>query len=392
MNRKIILAALCLMLLHSSAPAGAGAEEVIKIGAVMPLTGVFGFAGGDAAAAIDDAFTLANEEGGINGKKIKWIVEDGKYNPEVSIPAFRRIMEQEKPLVMFGESTTLSKAVAHDINDNQILYGSTSFSGELAQSRLNPLTYVAGPTYGDQFAILLKYIAKEKPGAKVVFFCSDSEFGKDPLKYGRMMCDKLRLKLVEEMIVPLGVKEITPYIDNLQIKDPDFVIFQGFLFDPLPAVIQKCRERGMKTTFMGTFWCATRMILDRLGPLAEGYTVVNPYMYWWNDDVPMIKKIRAYTAKKYPDVQYRDNFYMQGFMNALIAVDCLRRADRAGELNGPGLVKALRTMVDFDSGGLCATATMRNNRLPVGRVWKANVEKKIYEPVSDWIRLDKYND
>jgi len=33
-----------------------------------------------------------------------------------------------------------------------------------------------------------------------------------------------------------------------------------------------------------------------------------------------------------------------------------------------------------------------NNRFPVAKVWIANPEKGIYEPVSDWIRLDKYND
>ena len=84
----------------------------------------------------------------------------------------------------------------------------------------------------------------------------------------------------------------------------------------------------MKTKFMGTFWGATKMIVDNLGPLAEGYMAVNPYMYWWNDDVPMIKKIKAYTAKKYPNVTYRDNSYMQGFMTGLIFVECLKRRTR----------------------------------------------------------------
>jgi branched-chain amino acid transport system substrate-binding protein len=393
MSKKVFLVGLSLMLLVSLIPLNVPAQNTVNIGAVLALTGVFGFAGRDNAIALDDAFTLANEEGGINGKRIKWIIEDGQYKLDFSVELFRRIMDREKPLVMFGESTAMSRTLAKDINERyQVLYSSSSFAGEMAQSQLNPLTYLPGPSYGDMFAILLKYIAKEKRDAKVAFFCSDSEFGKDPLRYGRLMCEKLRIQLVAEMIVPLGATDMTVYVDELQNHQPDFVIFQGFLVDPIPTVIQKCRERGMKTTFMGTFWAATRMILDRLGPLAEGYTVVNPYMYWWNDDVPMIRKIRDYSEKKYPDVKYRDNFYMQGFMNALIAVDCLRRADKAGELNGSGLTKALRTMVNFDSGGLCPPATMRNNRLPVGRVWKANVEKKIYEPVSDWIRLDRYSE
>lgn len=392
-RRKSSALVLVAILLTCIVAAPVLAQEVIKIGAVMPLSGVFSFAGADASAAIDDAFTIANQEGGINGKKLQWIVVDGQYKVDVALAAFKRIMELEKPLMMFGESTALSKAIAKDLNQTyQVLYGSTSFSGELAQPGINPYTFVAGPTYGDMFAILLKYIAKEKPGAKVAFFYSDSEFGKDPIRYGSIVCERLRLQLVAEEVVPLGAKDITAQVDDLQSKDPDFVIFQGFLFEPLPAVIQMCRQRGMKCTFMGTFWGASKMILDKLGPLAEGYTVVNPYMYWWNEDVPMIRKIRAYTETKYPEVKFRDNTYMQGFMNALIGVECLRRADKAGQLSGPGLINALQSLENFDSGGLCSPITIKSNRFPVGRVWKANVEKKIYEPVSDWIRLDKYLD
>jgi len=369
------------------------AENVVKIGAVLPITGIFGFAGKDGASAVDDALTIANQEGGINGKKIQWTIMDGQYKLDVALAAFKKIMELDNPLVMIGESTAMSKAVSLDLKERyHVLYGSTSFSGELAQPGINPYTFVAGPTYGDMFAILLKYIAKEKPGAKVAFFYSDSEFGKDPIRYGSIVCQRLRLQLVAEEVVSLGAKDITAQIDDLQSKSPDFVIFHGFIVDPVPAVIHMCRARGMTCTFMGTFWGASKMVLDRLGPLAEGYTVVNPYMYWWNEDVPMIRKIRAYTETKYPEVKFRDNHYMQGIVNALIAVGCLRKADKAGELNGPGLINALQSMEDFDTGGLSAPLTIRSNRFPVGRVWKANVEKGIYEPVSDWIRLDKFMD
>lgn len=367
------------------------AEDVAKIGAVMPLTGIFGFAGVVGNAAAQDAIGIANEEGGINGKKIRYIVEDGQYNLDIATEAFKRIMALEKPLVMVGESTALGKAMGPLIkNDFKVLYGSTSFSSELADAAMNPYTFVAGPTYGDMFGILLKYIAKEKPGAKVAFFYSDSDFGKDPIKFARIMCQRLRLKLVAEEVVPLGAKDLAPQISDLKSKDPDYVIFQGFVVDPVPQVIKACRDLDMKCTFMGTFWGATKMILDKLGPLAEGYMAVNPYMYWWNEDVPMIKKIREYNVKHRPEVQYRDNFYMQGFMNVLIAVECLRRADRAGELTGEGLVKALQSLKDFDTGGLSAPFTIKNNKFPVARVWKANAQKGIYEPESDWIRLDKY--
>jgi branched-chain amino acid transport system substrate-binding protein len=365
------------------------AQDVIKVGAVQPITGRFAFAGGHINAGLEDALMMANEEGGINGKQIKYIMEDGQYQLDVATAAFKRIMSRDNPLIMYGESTGLGKAMGPEIKDRyKILYSSTSFSGELADAAANPYIFVPGPTYADMFGILLKYIAKEKPGAKVAFFYSDTEFGKDPIPSARQMSKDLKLDLVAEAVAQVGAIDVTSQVLELKRKNPDYVIFQGFVVEPVGAVIKQCRDFGMKTNFMGTFWGATKMIVDNLGPLAEGYMAVNPYMYWWNDDVPMIKKIKAYTAKKYPNVTYRDNSYMQGFMTGLIFVECLKRADKAGQLNGDGLVKALQSIKDFDSGGLSAPLTIKNNKFPVARVWKVNVAKKILEPVSDWMTLE----
>jgi branched-chain amino acid transport system substrate-binding protein len=367
----------------------AAAQDVIKVGAVQPITGRFAFAGININAGVEDALMMANEAGGINGKKIQYIMEDGQYQLDVAIAAFKRIMSKDNPMIMYGESTGLGKAMSPEIKDRfKILYSSTSFSSELADAAANPFIFVPGPTYGDMFAILLKFIAKETPGAKVAFFYSDTEFGKDPIPFARQMCKELKLDLVAEEVAQVGAVDVTSQVLDLKRKNPDYVIFQGFVVDPVQTVIKQARDFGMKCKFMGTFWGASKMIIENLGPLAEGYMAVNPYMYWWNEDVPMIKKIREYTQKKYPNVKDRDNSYMQGFMTGLIFVECLKRADKAGELNGEGLVKALNSLKDFDSGGLSAPYTIKNNKFPVARVWKANIEKKIFEPASDWMTVE----
>jgi branched-chain amino acid transport system substrate-binding protein len=390
MTRNFVLAFMAALLLL---PASAvSAEEMLTIASVLPLTGPFGPAGVLGAAAQRDCVAMINEEGGINGKKLRYVVEDGQYKIDVAMAAFQKIMANENPMVFFGESTEQGKTIAPEIkNRYKMLFGTAGSSSELADTAMNPYSFITGPTYGDQFGILLKYIAKEKPKAKVAFFYGDTEFGKDPIKFGRLMCSRLRLPLVAEEVVPAGAKDLSALIADLKAKDPDYVIFQGFLYEPVPQVIKACRDLGMKCKFMGTLYGASKWMLDKLGPLAEDYLVVSPYVWWWNEDVPMIKKIRDYTAKNYPDVKFRDVNYMRGFMSILIAAECMRRADKAGDLTREGVAKALQSIKDFDSGGLSASWSIWNNRFPVAKVWEANPKKGIYEPVSDWIRLDKYN-
>ena len=385
---SVISLLLAVSLVVGFNPAPVAAKDVIKIGAVQPLTGRFAFAGVNINAGLKDALMMANEAGGINGKKIEYIVEDGQYDTKVATAAFKRIMTRDKPLIMYGESTGLGKAISPVIKERyKILYSSTSFSSELANPKNNPYMFVPGPTYSDMFGILLKYIAKEKPKAKVAFFYSDTEFGKDPIPYGREMCKKLGLQLVAEEVAKVGAVDVSSQVLDLKRKKPDYVIFQGFVMAPVSTVIKQSRDFGLKCKFMGTFWGTTAMLLKKLGPLAEGYMGVNPYNFWWMDNVPMIKKIKAYTKKTYPDIKFRPNSYMQGFVTGLIFVECLKRADKAGDLTGDGLVKALQSIKDFDTGGLTAPLTCKDNKFPVAKVWKANTKKMIFEPASDWIHL-----
>ena len=365
------------------------AADEIKVGAVQPITGRFAFAGVQINAGLEDALMMANEEGGINGKQIKYIMEDGTYNVDVSVAAFKRIMARDNPLIMYGESTGMGKAVAPEIKDRyKMLYSSTSFSSELANAAANPYVFVPGPTYSDMFGILLKYIAEEKPGANVAFFYSDTEFGRDPIPYGREMCKKLGLNLVAEEVAKVGGVDVASQVLDMKRKKTEYVIFQGFVLSPVPAVIKQARDYGLKVKFMGTHWGTHKMLLDKMGPLAEGYLGVMPYAFYYQDDIPMIQKIRAWNQKHHPEVTYRQASYMQGFFTGLVFVECLKRADKAGDLTGDGLVKALQSIKNFDVGGLMAPITVVDNKIPMGRVYKANVGKKVFEPVSDWIRTD----
>jgi branched-chain amino acid transport system substrate-binding protein len=389
-NRFLVSIFLCLTLLVISVPGNGYAQEskdVITVGAVVALTGPLSFAGAPLGEGLKDALMMANEAGGVGGKKLQYVAEDSQYKLDLAKPAFIRIMDKYKPLAMYGDSTALGEALAPDISNRyKVLYSSTSFSGSLAFASANSSIFVPGPTYGDQFAILIKYIAAQKPGAKVAFFYSDSAYGKEPLKYGRWMCDRMKLRLVAEEVTKIGETEVSAQVKNLKDKDPDYVIFHGFVGgQPIPTVVKLARESGMACQFMGTFWECHETLLDKLGQYGEGYLGISPYCYWSMEDVPMIKKIRNYNAQHFPDVKYRPAAYMQGFATGLIFVEVLKRADKAKKLDFDGMVEALHSLKDFETEGLTAPLTILNNRFPVGRIWKAN--KGIFEPASDWIKV-----
>ncbi|MFZ5867330.1 MAG: ABC transporter substrate-binding protein [Thermodesulfobacteriota bacterium] len=383
---KKITIILALFLFFASTGA-AVAQNQLTVGISLPRTGPPGIAAtADALeSGMKDSLGIANEEGGINGKKLELVAQDDQYKPDVGLRVFEEMMSRNKPLCFFGSGTPVALATAPLIRDRyKVLYTSTSFSAQIAVGGI-PSMFVVGPTYGDQFAVALKYIAKSKKNARVAFFYSKGPFGEDPLAFGRVMCERLRLELVGEVAGDIKGGDHTAQIEELKSKAPDFVIFHGWVGPSNPALIKQCRDLGLKSTYVLTLWSADKNVVEALGPDGPTFLAVSPFAYWWMDDVPMIKKIKAYTAKHYPDVTYRTLNYLVAFAAGKVFVECLKRADAAGQLNEEGVTNALQSLKDFDTGGLTPPLTIRSNRFPVARVLKSNPARGILEPVSEWI-------
>lgn len=366
------------------------AQQTPTICAIHPFTGRFAFAGIEGSAAMQDVVDMANEAGGINGKKIQYYWADGEYKDDVGIAAFKRLQAQYNPQIMFGQSTGMTKALGPEIKDRyKVLYSAYTMTSEAANPKENPYLFIAAPTYAEMFGVLLKYIAKEKPGANIAFFYSDTEFGREPIPAGREMCKKMGLNLVAEEVSQVGGVDISTQVLDMKAKKADYCIFQGYVSNPIAAVIKQSKDYGLNAKFMGTFWSTEKQLLNELGPLADEYIGLSAYSFYYMEENPMVKKIMEWTKKKYPKVEYRSQSYMQNYMTTLLFVESFKRADKmTGGITGDNLVKAMQSIKNFDVGGLMPPVTIKNNSIPVGRIYRGNSKTMRFDPISDWIRMD----
>ena len=105
---------------------------------------------------------------------------------------------------------------------------------------------------------------------------------------------------------------------------------------------------------------------------------------------PMTKMTRAWTKKQHPKLaEYRPQAYKQVFMGTTLFIEAFKRAEKGGSITGESLAKALRSIKNFDVGGLMPPVTIsKNNSIPVGRIVRGNPKTLKFDPVSDWISLD----
>ncbi|MBR0957932.1 ABC transporter substrate-binding protein [Bradyrhizobium japonicum] len=160
-----------------------GASDTeIKIGNIMPYSGP-----ASAYAAIGKAeeayFNKVNAEGGINGRKIKFISYDDGYSPPKTVEQARKLVESDGVLLIFGSlGTSTNSAIRKYMNEKKVpqLFVASGAS-KWNDPRQYPWTMGWQPSYVSEARIYAKYVMKEKPDGKIGVLYQNDDFGKDYL-------------------------------------------------------------------------------------------------------------------------------------------------------------------------------------------------------------------
>ena len=231
--------------LAENAP-GVTATE-IKIGQTMPYSGPvspYAILGKVEAAY----FTMINDQGGINGRKLVLDSVDDAFNPGKTVELTRKLVEENKVAFIFGSlGTPTNIAVRGYLNSNKIpqLFLATGASA-LADPAKFPYTMHFNPSYRTEAQIYAKYIMKEKPGSKIGVLYEADDFGRD---YLRGLKDVLGDKY-DALVVEASYAATDPTIDtqviSLQSANPQVFLIAGSARWAAQA-IKKSAEIGWKT-------------------------------------------------------------------------------------------------------------------------------------------------
>ncbi|MBR0967815.1 ABC transporter substrate-binding protein [Bradyrhizobium diazoefficiens] len=161
-----------------------GASDTeIKIGNIMPYSGPAS-AYGAIGKAEEAYFNKVNAEGGINGRKIRFISYDDGYSPPKTVEQARKLVESDGVLLIFGSlGTSTNSAIRPYMNDRKVpqLFVASGAS-KWNDPKQYPWTMGWQPSYASEARIYAKYIIKEKPDAKIGVLYQNDDFGKDYLK------------------------------------------------------------------------------------------------------------------------------------------------------------------------------------------------------------------
>jgi branched-chain amino acid transport system substrate-binding protein len=154
-------------------------DTEIRIGNLMPYSGLLAaFATiGKAEAAY---FNMVNDNGGINGRKVRFISYDDNSNPKTAMELTRQLVEADKVLLMFGSFGTPSNLATRPyLNEGKIpqLFVASG-DNEFANPRKFRWTMGWQPPFRAEGRIYANYIQAEYPDRKIAILWQNDQFGR----------------------------------------------------------------------------------------------------------------------------------------------------------------------------------------------------------------------
>jgi len=360
-------------------------DKEIKIGNTNPYSGPAS-AYGTIGKAIGAYWTMVNEKGGINGRKVVWISYDDGYSPPKTVEMARKLVEQDQVLFMFQTlGTPPNTAIQKYMNSKKVPQSFVATGATKWNDPKNfPWTIGWQPNYQTEGAIYAQHILKNNPKAKIGILYQNDDYGKD---YVKGMKDGLGDKvgmIVKEVSYEVSDPTVDSQVVQLQAAGVD-AFFNVTTPKFAAQAIRKAYDIGWKPVHyinnVAASIGSTLMPagLEKSVGLISTQYFKDPDDEQWKDD-PAIKEWDAFMKKYYPAGNLRDasNLYAYLVASTLHQVlkqsgDNLTRANvmkQAASLKGyrpEGLLPGIR--ITTDAGDFAPIESVQLIRFD-GKQWR----------------------
>jgi len=310
--------------------AAASAAEEIRIGQTLPYSGpVSGF--GLIGKTQEAFFEKVNAEGGINGRKIKFITLDDAYSPPKTVEQTRKLVEQEEVLFLFGSlGTATNNAVHRYLNAKKVpqlfvLSGATKW----ADPKNFPWTMPGMATYESEGVIYAKYVLQTKPAAKIAILAQNDDFGRDYVAgFKRALGAKAASMIVAEASYETSAPTISSQLAALKASGAN-VMFGVVLGKFTSQMIKGVAELNWKPDlfFVPTSASSISFLepagLDNAVGLISSSNQKDTQDTQWADDAG-VKEFFAFMKERMPDADLKNSNYSAGYHYSTLLMKVLK--------------------------------------------------------------------
>ena len=271
MKFAITLAALALA---AAGPALAQTQGVTKneivVGTIQDLSGPVAAFGKAVRQGMQLRVDEINEQGGINGRKIKLLAEDNGYDPKKAVLAAQKLVNQDKIFIMLGHIGTAMNNAAMPVQfeKNVINFFPVTAAREMYEPA-HKLKFAFSVSYYDQMRTFAPRLAKEKNVKKVCIIYQDDEFGLEVLRGAEAGLKTANMELAEKTTYKRGATDFSSQVAKLKSAGCEMVVL-GTIIRETIGTIAESRKTGFNPVFLASTAGYTELIHKLGGPAMNG--------------------------------------------------------------------------------------------------------------------------
>ncbi len=248
----IAAAAASLATAASAQTRGVTATEV-TLGMHTDLSGVAATYGVSSSNAVKMRFDEINDGGGINGRKIKVIIEDTAYQVPKAVQACNKLINRDK---VFAFVAPLGTPMNNACFKDQFAVGVPNlFPLSAARSMYEPyerLKFYGAASYVDQVRSGIDYFVKTKGKKAVCVMYQDTDFGKEVLEGAELQTKKLGIKVVETTAHKPTDQDFTAPIGKLRSAGCDLIVMGTIVRDSIVPYTTARKAGWNDVDFLGS--------------------------------------------------------------------------------------------------------------------------------------------
>jgi branched-chain amino acid transport system substrate-binding protein len=367
-------------------------DSEIRIGNIMPYTGplaAFGAIGRAEAAYFD----MVNDNGGINGRKIKFISYDDSSNPATAVEDTQKLVETDKVLLMFGSFGTpenlTTRRYLNERKTPQLFVASGD--NEWANPAAFPWTMGWQPTFRAEGRIYANYIQTAYPERKIAMLWQNDQFGRELFQGLQEGLGDLATMIVADTTLDLSdPSSLDEQIEVLKRSGAEILVF-----DLAPAVAAQALRKIAELDWrpVSVLVNASASIASTLRPagLQNASGVISTSFLKdasdsaWKDD-PAMKAWSSFMDKYYPDGDKDDINAVFGYAAAETLVRVLRQC--GNDLSRENVMRQAASLRGFQSPVALPGITFNTGPAdfhPIKQLRLVQFDGAAWQPIGDGI-------
>jgi len=328
----------------------AAAQEVVAneilIGQSTPLTGLASELGIPSSESARAYFDHVNDQGGIHGRKIKFIVYDDAYSPQQAVKNVQKLIGEDHVFAICGIVGTPSNiAVLPIIAKENIPMIAPGTGSDLIRKPLNPFVFNVRASYQMELNKIFEHM-EIRGISKIAIAFQNNAFGKEGYEHAKGIAAARSIQISAATSMENDASNAAEVASLFSTSAPQAILLVT-VGKPSIALIKEYRKLVAGAQFFGLSPMGSQTILKALGSDGVGLVISQVVPFPYSATSEIVREYQGVMGKA--GLRNLSFASMEGYITAKIVVEALKRTGK--DLTKKKFVKTLSSMSNVDLGG-----------------------------------------